>query len=73
MQPRVASATSTTAATVEPTSTRRCAEATTPGVGDATTAGKIEPLAQTTRSASFQLGHTTGVVPDPVPSSDYHH
>jgi hypothetical protein len=41
LQPRVASATSTTAATVEPTSTRRCAEATTPGVGDAMTAGKI--------------------------------
>jgi hypothetical protein len=41
LQPRVASATSTTAATVEPTSTTRCAEATTPGVGDATTAGRI--------------------------------
>jgi hypothetical protein len=41
LQPRVASATSATAATVEPTSTRRCAEATTPGVGDATTAGRI--------------------------------
>jgi hypothetical protein len=41
LQPRVASATSTTAATVEPTSTRRCAEATTPGVGDATTVGRI--------------------------------
>jgi hypothetical protein len=33
--------TSTTATTVEPTSTRRCAEATTPGMGDATTAGRI--------------------------------
>jgi hypothetical protein len=33
LQPRVASATSTTAATIEPASTRRCAEATTPGVG----------------------------------------
>jgi hypothetical protein len=32
---------STTVATVEPTSTRGCAEATTPGVGDATTAGRI--------------------------------
>jgi hypothetical protein len=42
--PRVASATSTTSATVEPTSTRRCAEATTPGVGDATTAGRIGAL-----------------------------
>jgi hypothetical protein len=41
LQPRVASATSTTAATVEPTSTRRCAEATTPGVGDATIEGRI--------------------------------
>jgi hypothetical protein len=39
--PRDASATSTITATVEPTSTRRCAEATTPGVGDATTAGRI--------------------------------
>jgi hypothetical protein len=41
LRPRVSSATSTTAATVEPTSTRRCAEATTPGVGDATTARRI--------------------------------
>jgi hypothetical protein len=41
LQPRVASATSTTAATVGPTSTRRCNEATTPGVGDATTARRI--------------------------------
>jgi hypothetical protein len=41
LQPRVASATSTAAAPVEPTSTRRCAEATTPGVGDAMTAGRI--------------------------------
>jgi hypothetical protein len=42
LQPRVASAMSTTAATVEPASTRRCAEATTPGVGDATTVRRIE-------------------------------
>jgi hypothetical protein len=41
LRPQDASATSTTAATVEPTSMRRCAEATTPGVGDATTAGRI--------------------------------
>jgi hypothetical protein len=41
LQPRVASATSTTAVTVEPASTRRCAEATTPGVGDATTTRRI--------------------------------
>jgi hypothetical protein len=41
LRPRVASTTSTTTAIVEPTSTRGCAEATTPGVGDATTAGRI--------------------------------
>jgi hypothetical protein len=41
LQPRVASATSTTAATVEPASTRRCAEATTPGMGDTTTVRRI--------------------------------
>jgi hypothetical protein len=41
LQPRIASATSITAATVEPASTRRCAEATTPGVGDATTVRRI--------------------------------
>jgi hypothetical protein len=39
--PRVSSATSTTTATIEPTSMRGCAKATTPGVGDATTAGRI--------------------------------
>jgi hypothetical protein len=39
--PRVASATSTITAIIGPTSTRGCAEATTPGVGDATTAGRI--------------------------------
>jgi hypothetical protein len=38
---RNASATSTTAATVEPASTRGCAEATTPGVEDATTVRRI--------------------------------
>jgi hypothetical protein len=42
LQPRVTSTMSTTAATVEPTSMRRCAEATIPGVGDATTAGRIK-------------------------------
>jgi hypothetical protein len=41
LRPRVASATSTITATVGPTSTRGCAEATTPGVGHATTAGRI--------------------------------
>jgi hypothetical protein len=41
LRPWDASATSTTAATVEPTLTIRCAEATTPGMGDAKTAGRI--------------------------------
>jgi hypothetical protein len=41
LQPRIASATSTTAATVEHASTRRFAEATTPGVGDATIVRRI--------------------------------
>jgi hypothetical protein len=35
--------------------------------------GGSEPLARTTRSTSFQPGHTTGAVPDPVPDPDYHH
>src|SRR5688572_12989304 len=41
LRPRATSATSTIVATVGPTSTKGCAEATTPGVGDATTAGRI--------------------------------
>jgi hypothetical protein len=40
LQPRVASTMSTAATTVEPASTKRCAEATTPGMGDATTVGR---------------------------------
>jgi hypothetical protein len=35
--------------------------------------GGSEPTARTTRSASFQPGHTTGAVLDPVPNPDYHH
>jgi hypothetical protein len=31
------------------------------------------PSPEPTRSASFQPGHTTGAVPDPVPNPDYHH
>jgi hypothetical protein len=73
LQPRVASATSTTAATVKPASTRRCAEATTQAWRTLRQRGGSEPLARTTRSASLQPGHTTGVVPDPVLSPDYHH
>jgi hypothetical protein len=35
--------------------------------------GGLEPLTRTTRSASFQPGHMTGAVPDPVLNPDYHH
>jgi hypothetical protein len=73
LRPRVTSATSTTATTVEPTSTRRCAEATTPGVGDATTAGRIGAPRPNHPVRELQSGHTTGAVPDPVPNPDYHH
>jgi hypothetical protein len=41
LQPWIASATSNTIATVEPASTRGCAEATTPGAEDATTVRRI--------------------------------
>jgi hypothetical protein len=44
LPPEIASATSTTISTVEPASTRRCAEATIPGVGDAATARRITVL-----------------------------
>jgi hypothetical protein len=73
LRPRVASATSIAATTVELASTKRCAEATTPGVGDATTAGRIRAPRRTTRSATFQPSHTTSAVPDPFPSPNYHH
>jgi hypothetical protein len=35
--------------------------------------GGSERLARTTWSTSFQPGHTTGAVPDPVSNPDYHH
>ena len=73
LRPRVASATSTITATVGPTSTRGCAEATTLGVGTLRQRGGSESLARTTRSAGLQPGHTTGAVPDPVPTPDYYH
>jgi hypothetical protein len=41
LPPGIASATSNTAATIEPASRRRYAEATTPGAGDATTVRRI--------------------------------
>jgi hypothetical protein len=44
LRPRVASATSAIITAVGPTSMTRCTEATTPGVGDASTAGRIGVL-----------------------------
>jgi hypothetical protein len=41
LSPGIASTTSNTVATIEPTSRRRCAEATTPGAGDAATVKRI--------------------------------
>jgi hypothetical protein len=41
LQPRIASATSNTAVTVEPASRKRCAEATTPDAEDTTTVRRI--------------------------------
>jgi hypothetical protein len=35
--------------------------------------GGSKSLARTTRSATFQPGHTTGTVSDPVLNPDYHH
>jgi hypothetical protein len=52
---------------------RRCAEATTQAWGTLRLRGGSEPLARTTRSASFHPGHTMGAVPDPVTKPDYHH
>jgi hypothetical protein len=53
LRPRDASATSTTAATVEPTSMIRCAEATTPGVGDATSEEDRSPSTKPTSPQAF--------------------
>jgi hypothetical protein len=53
LRPQVTSATSTITATAEPTSTRGCAEATTPAWGTLQQRGGSESLARTTRSASL--------------------
>jgi hypothetical protein len=73
LRPRVASATNTLTATVEPTSTRGCAEATTPGVGDATTVGRIGVPRPNHPVRRLPAGHTTGAIPDLVPNPDYYH
>jgi hypothetical protein len=73
LRPRVASATSTITAIVGPTSTRGCAEATTPGVGDATTAGRIGAPRPNHPVRRPSAGPSDGLVPDPVPTPDYYH
>jgi hypothetical protein len=73
LQSRATSTTSTIIATVGPTSTRGCAEVTTPGVGALRQRGGSESLARTTRSAGLQPGHSTGTVPNPLPTPDYYH
>jgi hypothetical protein len=73
LRPRVASATSTTAATIEPTSTRRCAEATTPGVVDATTAGRIGAPRPNHPVRGLSTGPYDGRRSRPGSEPDYHH
>jgi hypothetical protein len=73
LRPRVASATSTTPATVEPTSTRGCAEATTPSVGDATTAGRITVPRPNHPVRRLSAGPYDGRHSRPGSEHDYHH
>jgi hypothetical protein len=73
LRPRAALATSTIIATVGPTSTRGCAEAITPGVGDATTAGRIGVPRPSHPVRRPSAGPSDGTVPDPVPTPDYYH
>jgi hypothetical protein len=73
LRPWVASATSTAAATVEPTSTRRCAKATTPGVGDATTVGRIGVPCSNHPVRKLSAGPYDGRCSRPGSEPDYHH
>jgi hypothetical protein len=73
LRPRVASATSTTATTIEPTSTRRCAEATTLGVGDATTAGRIGAPRPDHPVRKLSAGPYDGRRSRPGSDPNYHH
>jgi hypothetical protein len=73
LQPRVASATSTTAATVKPASTRRCAEATTPGVGDTTIVGRIRAPRPNHLVRKPSAGPYDGCSSRPGSEPDYHH
>ena len=60
LRPRATSATSTIGATVVLTSTKGCAEATTPGVGDATTAGRIGVLRPSHPVRRLSVGPSDG-------------
>jgi hypothetical protein len=73
LRPQAASATSTIATTVKPTSTRGCAEATTPGVGDATTAGRIGALRPNHPVRKLSAGPYDGHRSRPSSGPDYHH
>jgi hypothetical protein len=73
LQPRVASATSTAATIVEPASTKRCAEATTPGVGDATTVGRIGAPRPNHLVHKPSAGPYDGRRSRPSSGPDYHH
>jgi hypothetical protein len=73
LQPRIASATSNTAATVEPASRKGFAEATTTGTEDATTVRRIGAPRPNHQVRESSAGPYDGRVPGPVPSLDYHH
>jgi hypothetical protein len=73
LRPRVASATSTITVTVGPTSTRGCTEATAPGVGDATTAGRIGVPRPNHPVRRLSAAPYDGRRSDPVPTPDYYH
>jgi hypothetical protein len=73
LRPRVASATSTITATVGPNSTRGCAEATTPGVGDATTVGRIRVPRPNHPVCRLSTGPYDGRRSRPGSDPDYHH
>jgi hypothetical protein len=73
LRPRDASATSTITATVGPTSTRGCAEATTTGVGDATTAGRIGVPRPNLPVRRPSAGPSDGRRSRPGSDPDYYH
>jgi hypothetical protein len=73
LPPGVASATSITIATIEPASTRRCAEATIPGVGDAVTVRRIGAPRPSHPIHESSAGPYDERRSPPVSEPDYHH